>query len=226
MLNDPRQNVIPGGVVGIKSGNGGIDVVVLVVVVDDVVLVEVVGLVVVVVVARVWLTTKGCPAITTVALRGGPGATLSAIVADPEPLCGCTVIQSAKFCTVQPQVGPVVNPTVACPPVGPNDVPLALSEKLHCSGVVVVLLEAAVVVGSGALVASITSELNDSGLPLQSRKVCPPVQRRNCGSRVPPYSRSATHSGVSAVSVPLYVPASSVPTSSPVTCPLPPPGVT
>jgi len=79
---------------------------------------------------------------------------------------------------------------------------LALRLKLHKTGTEVVVVEIAVVVGGGALVANITSVLKPRGLPLQSRSVSPPVQRRNCESTVPKNTRSATHSGESAVSVP------------------------
>ena len=87
------------------------------------------------------------------------------------------------------------------------------------------LLDAAVVVGSGASLANIVSVLNDSGLPLQSLSVRPPVQRRKFGSTEPPNSRSAMQSGKSAVNDPLNVPPSNVPTNWPVTFPPPPPGV-
>lgn len=76
---------------------------------------------------------------------------------------------------------------------------------------VVVLVAPIVVVGGGALVAPIVSELNDNGLPLQSFNVRPPLQRRNCGSTVPPNSRCAVHSGVSLVRLPVKMPSSSVP---------------
>jgi hypothetical protein len=90
----------------------------------------------------------------------------------------------------------------------------------------VVLVEIAVVVGSGACVANMVSVSKPNGLPLQSRSVAPPVQRRNCGSTEPPNSRSAVHSGVWWVSEPPKLPWSSVPTSRPLTCPLAPLGVT
>ena len=201
----------------------GTDVVGSDVVGTDVVSIDVVGVdvvvIVVVVVTTAWLTTRGRPAITTVAFLGGPGlgATVRVTVPAPVPDGGWTVIQSTKFCTVQVHVGPVVRPTLRCPPAASTDTPLTLSEKLHCSGIVVVLVAITVDVGGGALVASINSELNDNGLSLQSASVRPPLQRRNCGSSEPPNSRSATHSGVSDVSVPLNEPASSVPTSSPLT---------
>jgi hypothetical protein len=120
----------------------------------------------------------------------------------------------------------VVTPTLRCPPATSTDTPVVLNEKLQVTGAVVVLVAAIVVVGGGAVVAPIVSELNDSGLPLQSFNVAPPVQRRNCGSTPPPNWRWATHSGVSLVRTPLNRPSSSVPWKSPRTRPTPPPGVT
>jgi hypothetical protein len=165
---------------------------------------------------------------TIVALRGAPefAAIVRLTLLEPAPAVGCAVIQSTKFCTVQLHVGPVVMPTLRCPPLDSTDTPVVLSENAHDTGVVVVLVPAIVDVGGGALVAPIVRLLNDSGLPLQSFNVRPPFQRRNCGSTAPPNSRSAVHSGVSLVRLPVKMPSSSVPMNSPSTRPVPPPGVT
>jgi hypothetical protein len=164
-----------------------------------------------------------------VAFRSGPvfAVIVNVTVAAPVPNVGCNVIQSTKFCAVQLQVGPVVSPTVRWPPAASMETPFTLSEKLQDVGMDVVLLEMTVVVGSGASVANIVSVLNDSGLPLQSASVRPPVHRNVVGSIEPPNSRSAVQSTCSAVSVPLKVPPpSNVPMNCPVTFPVPPPGVT
>ena len=86
----------------------------------------------------------------------------------------------------------------------------------------VIVVGVIVVVGGGSSVLSRISGPATSGLPGQSRRMLPPVQRMNWLSSGPAYSRSAMQPPTLAVSVPANCPLSGVPVNVPFTSPVTP----